>query len=80
LILLEVTSEILRRFNIYRLGALVSTGEKNDQHRTPAPWLRAGKGSARHSHRGGTILRTVDITGSKELSVARAMLLSSAGM
>jgi hypothetical protein len=33
-ILLEVTSEILRRFNIFRLGALVTIGEKNDQHRS----------------------------------------------
>jgi hypothetical protein len=34
-ILLGVTSEILLRFNIFDLGALVTTGEKNDQHRTP---------------------------------------------
>jgi hypothetical protein len=34
-ILLEITSEILLRFNIFDLGALVTTGEKNDQHRTP---------------------------------------------
>jgi len=35
LILFEVLSEILRRFNIVGLGALVTTGKKNDQHRTP---------------------------------------------
>jgi hypothetical protein len=35
LILFAVLSEILRRFNIFGLGALVTTGEKNDQHRTP---------------------------------------------
>jgi hypothetical protein len=35
LILLEVTSEIMRRFNIFCLGAFVSTGKKNDQQRTP---------------------------------------------
>jgi hypothetical protein len=34
-ILLEVTSKILRSLNIFSLGALVTTGEKNDQHRTP---------------------------------------------
>jgi hypothetical protein len=28
-------SEILRRFNIFGLGSLVTTCEKNDQHRTP---------------------------------------------
>jgi hypothetical protein len=35
LILLEVKSKILGRFNIFGLGALVTTGEKNDQHRSP---------------------------------------------
>jgi hypothetical protein len=34
-ILLEVTGEILRRFTTLRLGALITTGEKNGQHRTP---------------------------------------------
>jgi hypothetical protein len=28
-------SEILSRFYIFRLGALVTTGKKNDQHRPP---------------------------------------------
>jgi hypothetical protein len=35
IILLEVTSEILRSFNVFGLGALVTTGKKNDQQRTP---------------------------------------------
>jgi hypothetical protein len=34
-ILVVVTSKILRSFNIFGLGALVTTGEKNDQRRTP---------------------------------------------
>ena len=29
------TSEILRRLNIFCLGVLVTTSEKNNQHRTP---------------------------------------------
>ena len=32
--LLEIPSKVLRRKNIFRLGALVTTSEKNDQHRS----------------------------------------------
>jgi hypothetical protein len=34
-ILLEVTGEFLSKLNIFCLGALVTTGKKNDQHQTP---------------------------------------------
>ncbi len=32
--LLEIPSKVLRRINIFRLGALVTISEKNDQHQT----------------------------------------------
>jgi hypothetical protein len=41
-----------------------------------APWLRAGKGSTRHSQRSGTILRTLQIR-SGRLAVQKTVTLGS---